>query len=459
MAVTHWQCGRASETTATVVVRADSTGNVPVVANGVTLQAACDTSVNDGNALVEFTGLTPATDYSYTVGGATGGTLRTFPSGGTFWLAFSSCWNIQAADTLAPRLLRAPLVGAMKTLHQEMVDNLRAVFLLGDLLYQNISATVNGYALTLIDGGTLANGKDVALRRQYHRAQRLTPGLRDLMRNRPCYVLKDDHEYDPDNACYDVAWVTSKYGSGNQTDLDELWTASSTAWREWNIGNPESEVTTGVIGGPDCYRVRIGGIELWCTDQIHERTFTTATDGPAKFMQSAAQEEWQLSTMGSSSATFKAWVSTKQFISSCGRNSDGWGNIGGFGLGYETQLGRILSDPRFPRAGGLSITGDEHIPSDMFAAADQFGAGSAAISQISAGPASIAVITDPDDGLTYRSGVRNKERDISTQDRRGNNNYVLLRVMPDRVERYVLGSRSGLQYMGYIGTNSNVVRR
>ncbi len=43
--------------------------------------------------------------------------------------------------------------------------------------------------------------------------------------------------------------------------------------------------------------------------------------------------------------------------------------------------------------------------------------------------------------------------------RRGENNYVLLRVLADRIERYVLGSRYGLRYMGYVGTQDNLVRR
>ena len=32
-------------------------------------------------------------------------------------------------------------------------------------------------------------------------------------------------------------------------------------------------------------------------------------------------------------------------------------------------------------------------------------------------------------------------------------------MMADRVERYVLGSRYGLRYMGYVGTQDNLVRR
>lgn len=40
---------------------------------------------------------------------------------------------------------------------------------------------------------------------------------------------------------------------------------------------------------------------------------------------------------------------------------------------------------------------------------------------------------------------------------RGENNYGLLRVLPDRVERYILGSRYGLRSAGYINTQSNEV--
>ncbi len=461
MAVTHWYTGRATETTATVVVRADTTGNVPVVANGQTLQAACNTGTNDGNAVVEFTGLTPGARYPYTVDGMAAGELRPHPAGGTFWLAFSSCWNISRSDLLAMQLLQAPASGADRALRTEAVQSLAAAFLLGDLVYMNSAGTINGYSMTLIDGGTLANGKSTEARRQYYRAGRLTGGLRELMRSVPSYVLKDDHEYDPDNACYSTAWLYRQYGgTPTEGDLNQVWTAASTAWREWATGNPARAVGAGILGGPDCYSVRIGPVEIWCTDLIHERDDTAVVDGPEKRMMSALQEEWMLSTMASSLAPFKVWACTKQFISSCGRNGDGFDDLsGGISEGYRSQLTRILADPRFPRAGCLSITGDEHIRSDMMVSQGQFGGSHAAISQISAGPATIPVITNPNDGLVYRAGVRDKERDISTLGQRGENNYVLLRVLSDRVERYVLGSRYGLRYMGYVGTQDNLVRR
>lgn len=340
-----------------------------------------------------------------------------------------------------------------------MVAGLKGFFAIGDWIYMNGNSTVNGYPLVLIDGGTLAACKVTDNRRNYYRAQGLSPVATSLCRNVPTYHMKDDHEYDPDNACYDVAWLAGKFGGATQTDLDEVWTAATTAWREWTTGNPTAEVA-----GCDAYRVRLGPLEVWVTDLIQERTYHGTVDGPTKRLMSAEQEEWLLSTMAASTAPFKLWASTKQFISSCGRNADGWDNVGGAGVGYKQQLIRILTDARFPRAGSFSVTGDEHIKSDIFVAADQLGAGSSAISQMAAGPATIPVITDPNDGLAYRTGVREKERDTSTisgagYNPRGEQSYTLLRVLPDRIERYRLGSRYGLKYFGYIGTADNLVRR
>lgn len=460
MAVTHWYTGRATETTATVVVRADSTGNVPVVANGQTLQAACNTATNDGNAVVEFTGLTPGVRYPYTVGGVAGGELRPFPTQAPFWLAISSCWDIARADTLA-HLLLAGARGADPLL-QEVSDKLAAFVSLGDWFYCDRTDTVHGVALSRIDGGTLANAKSLTVRRDYHRASGLTRGRMELQRSVPTYLVKDDHEYDPDNASYSVDWLDDQFAASaphTAQDLTDVWTAAATPWREWTQGNPAREVASGILDGPDCYRVRIGPLEIWCTDLIHERDYTGTVDGPTKRVMSALQEEWLLSTMAASTAQFKLWASSKQFISSCGRNSDGFTDLGGTGRGYRNQLTRILTDARFPRSACLSVTGDEHLRSDMMVSAGQFGGSHAAISQISAGPATIEVITNPNDGLTYRAGVRDKERDVSTAARRGENNYVLLRVLADRVERYVLGSRYGLRYMGYVGTQDNLVRR
>ena len=57
MAVTHWECGEATQTTACVVVRCDSTESVTIVAAGQTKTANCNTAVKDGNARVDFAGL------------------------------------------------------------------------------------------------------------------------------------------------------------------------------------------------------------------------------------------------------------------------------------------------------------------------------------------------------------------------------------------------------------------
>jgi hypothetical protein len=463
MAVTHWYTGIASETTATVVVRASSDENVTVSANSEDKVVACATATNDGNAVATFTGLSPGVRYPYTVNGTARGELRPFPTTYPFWVALSSCWTPNSYDVLATRLLKAPATGANKALHEEMVATLALFCGLGDLVYMNASGTINGYTVTDVAGGTLADTQDLEKRLNYYRGTRLNGGLKALLANVPTTLSKDDHEYDPNNACYDLAWLQSKFGGGaTQGDLDALWAAADGAWRSWSLGNPSSQLV-----GPSCYSVRIGPLEIFYTDQIYGRTYHNTVDGPAKYMMSPAQEEESLRQMGASTAPFKLINSTKQYISSCGFNTDGWCNIGGAGKGYETQLARILKDPRFPRAGALSVTGDEHIKSDMFVPENHFGAGSAGISQMSAGPATIPAIiniAEATDGLAYRTGVREKERDIAGGEKvglsvRGENSYVLLRVLPDRIERYRLGSRYGLKYFGYIGTADNLVRR
>jgi phosphodiesterase/alkaline phosphatase D-like protein len=467
MAVTHHYTGRNSTTTATVVVRVDSTASVSVVCNGQTVTQTCDTAVNDGNKVFEFTGLQPGNRYAYSITGATDGTGRlcTQPTAPTtaapIWLAFSSCWNMEKPDILALKLLTAPANDAandtpMQTLHRECVANLQGLFMLGDLTYKNVAKTVNGYALVLMTGGTIANSKDVEQHRQYWRAQGLTPGLKDLMRAVPCYRLGDDHDDDPDNACpQSLAWYQAAYAGGIEADRAAYEVATKTAWKDWALGNP-----TYALAGNRYFKVRIGNVEVFCTDNISERSYYSDTDGPTKRLLSSAQEELCLTDMAASAAAFKVWANTKMMISACGRNADGWYNTpGATGEGYQTQLARILADSRFPRSGALVVTGDEHIKSVQEVTADRFGSGGAYITEIAAGPATIDVITNPNDGLAYTSGVLAKERDTSAASRRGDNNYVLLRVLPDRVERYVLGSRSGLTYWGYISTADNAVRR
>ncbi len=460
MAVSFWYQGRNSQTTATVVVRCDSTEDIDVIANGVTLTASCDTSVNDGNAIVEFTDLSPGSKYPYTVNGVDGGVLKTMYADGPYWLAFTSCWNISRFDSLAKRLVNVPVVQlGDTTLMTEMVDRLVGFYNLGDRFYCNISGTVNGVSLSKIDdGGTITNAKDQSLRYRYNLSSMMTPGVTDLIRNVPTLIQKDDHEYDPDNASYSVDWLDFNYtGPFTQVDLDEVWTVCTNAFRAYTLGNPARVLDS------DYFKVDYHNLTVCVTDLIQERDYIQDTDGPDKRMMSDAQEQQFLNDMSGSTKPFKVWASTKQFISSCGRNSDGWFDLpGGSSGGYQTQLNRILSDSRFPSGGCLSVTGDEHIKSDMFVTEGYFGSNKA-ISQISAGPATIEVINDPNDGSTYRDGVVNKERvfEVNTDFTvdLGENSYVLFRVMDDRIERYVLGSRYGLKYMGYVSRTSNQVNR
>ncbi len=185
MAVTHWYTGIASETTATVAVRASSDENVTVSANSEDKVVACATATNDGNAVATFTGLSPGVRYPYTVNGTARGELRPFPTTYPFWVALSSCWTPNSYDVLATRLLKAPATGANKALHEEMVATLALFCGLGDLVYMNASGTINGYTVTDVAGGTLADTQDLEKRLNYYRGTRLNGGLQALLANVP----------------------------------------------------------------------------------------------------------------------------------------------------------------------------------------------------------------------------------------------------------------------------------
>ena len=463
MAVTHWECGEATQTTACVVVRCNSTESVTVVAAGQTKTANCDTSVKDGNARVDFTGLSAGQTYPYTINGTAAGTLRTAPVEGVypFWVALSSCWALASVDVMAYALVTEPATAESRdtpaiALQRELVRNLKAAFGLGDQVYKDGGGTHYGYVCQPMNGSTLSLFQDVTEQRQLQRARKLQGGLKSLIRAVPWYEQNDDHDYDPDNACpASLAYAQRVFGGGT-SDADRIaWaTACQTALDDWQLGQPTRR------GSSNYFKVRLGNIEFFVTDLISGRDDYSATPSSSKRLMSAAQEEQFLADIAASTAAFKCWLSTKQFISSIGRNGDGWYNLdGGTSEGYEHQLGRILADSRIPRGGFFSVTGDEHIRSDMFIPADRFATGGVAVSQISAGPATIEPITDPNDGLTYRAGVVSKARDTSGLGNRDENNYVCLRVLADRVERYRFGSRNGLVYEGYISTADNAVRR
>jgi phosphodiesterase/alkaline phosphatase D-like protein len=438
MAITNWWLGRNSGTTATVVVRCDSTQSVTAAAGGNSAVAACNSSAYDGIAVATLTGLQPGTSYAYTLDGAAGGTLKTMPANGEFWLAFSSCWKITQPDILAYKLAQQ--------------YNLQGLFTLGDFPYMNAGGTWNGVSLTSIDGGTMAAGQDQANRYAYHRSQRRVPGIRDLMRVTPTYSTVDDHEYDPDNAQpQSLAWFQTEYPSATEGDRGLSMNAARNAVLAYYQGNPQDT-------GDTYFSVDIGNVTIWMTDLIWMRSRITATDNASKNLMTLTQRNWMLDGMAARPGRFHVWGNTKQMVSLCGRNADGWDAVGS-NPGFKTELGAILSDARFPRSGCLSITGDEHLRGDIFVGANQITTGSAAVSQLSAGPATIDVITSPNEGLAYRNGVRDKERDTSGAANRGENNYVLLKVKADRIERYVLGSRYGLRYAGYVGLSDNAVRR
>ena len=229
MAVTHWECGEATQTTACVVVRCNSTESVTVVAAGQTKTANCDTSVKDGNARVDFTGLSAGQTYPYTINGTAAGTLRTAPVEGVypFWVALSSCWALASVDVMAYALVTEPATAESRdtpaiALQRELVRNLKAAFGLGDQVYKDGGGTHYGYVCQPMNGSTLSLFQDVTEQRQFQRARKLQGGLKSLIRAVPWYEQNDDHDYDPDNACpASLAYAQRVFGGGT-SDADRI---------------------------------------------------------------------------------------------------------------------------------------------------------------------------------------------------------------------------------------------
>ena len=280
-------------------------------------------------------------------------------------------------------------------------------------------------------------------------------------RNIPSFMQVDDHEYDPDGAdAQQLSQYRQHYGDEGITEGEQL--AALGYCREAQLAYHATNPQT--VPGETYFSVGIGQALFVCTESIYRRNSFKDVDSESKRMYEADQEEWFLQQMSRSDYRFKVWVSSKQFRSCMGRNGDGWiaGQASLFTNGaksYTTQFRRILSDSRFPRAGALALGGDEHVLWDQVVTPGEFDAGAAGISQIGAGPCTIDGIPDPDWGDTYPAGCRSKSRMFVDEGRKGEQGYVLLHCQPDRVSRYVLSSRYGLRYAGYISTADNVVRR
>ena len=328
--------GRGFEERPLIVEYAPVTGGSSAAASVVLTQNA------DFAGKVALTGLTPATRYAYRVrhaGESVEGSFVTAP----------------ARDQARPVtfLWSGDLGGGRQCRHiqdgypifRPMAQRRPDFFLfVGDTIYADVRC----------GGPDWVPGYDfVATRldefREKHRYNRSDPGVQDFFRSTSVYAIWDDHEVKNDFS-----------GPG-----EPLMAAGRRAFIEyWPIQPPLDEPFR-------LYRkVRWGKLlEIFILDTRQYRSSNRDPDGPGKTMLGAAQRRWLIDNVSTSTATWKAVVSSVSLSVPTGRGNarDSWsaanvlGSPEGDATGFAVERDRILRALRDRRVKNLFwIVADVH---------------------------------------------------------------------------------------------------
>lgn len=345
----------AAQTSVRVWVRSIVSGTLAVSLPGQTQTAAVDTAIEDGCAVVEFTGLSAGQSYPFsasvdgTVIGS--GTARTMPAdGATFSLGFGTCVGY----------LRDAL--PLRSLMQARPD-LAGFCWLGDNVYVNeptggTTVTVNGETLTRLEStGPTVQATAMAQLYRHYRAYFQMPATRRMLEAVPNWFAFDDHDHMTGNDYFrgDLASANNvATWASTPTHLTNMETWCHDAARAYTKGNPN-------WSGSDFYfSVRVNdALELFFVDGVWYRD---APDGSGTTLLGSAQKAWLLNAIETSTATFKA-VMTKNL----------WGGADDFSK-YAAERAEleafINSYPDWAVPGGLVwCSGDIHYPMVSYKAA------------------------------------------------------------------------------------------
>lgn len=398
--VYYW-LGDASETTATIVVRSDTDGELTVT--GVTAAPVTVVAANEyGIVNLMVTGLVADTSYPFTlllagVPVATG-SVRTMPTAEQEWaFGWGSCLYQQRPQVYGYQLVNT--------------HDIRAWFALGDTPYcdESTPATITGQTRWMVSDpllgsyGGWASGR-VTWDKTYEYLQK-NPGWEYLTQHTPTYRMPDDHEYGND---WD--WTTTNAtgftGLTTQAHVDTCGGYANAAAWSWNKGNPaNADAEIGDWKPPSCadlasdhppkyYRKQIGNVEFFHLDCyahmdagakvgsvntvcIDNATWNAALGytysdpagaALAKTMLGPYQLNWLLTHLASSTATFKVILSGKHtFKGITASDNHGWDSHTVAGAtsftGYAVERDYIIAFVKKYVAGVMWLTGDIHTAS------------------------------------------------------------------------------------------------
>ena len=333
MAISFWWLGHTTTNSARVLVRGTTTGTVSVSCSAGTFTAQLDTSVNDGVAVVNLTGLAPFTNYPLTITDASGatetGAVKTYPETGGK-VAFISCdERVRSLTDLAQNIIAS---GAQAVCHE------------GDYVY--VAANLTNYNKETSPAiNTASTVSNYAVHwRQVKRKQ----DKRLLESTLPHYFMFDDHEFGGDNWDHSVKLAqtslnvasgstdTGGLGLNGSAEVDASWWAARQAAAYYMAGNPAAEYVADKPQGAQAgtpssqypaagYRFRIGDMEIFHPDLFTSRSYLATTDNASKTMLGAAQKAWLKAALLASSATFRVIASGKTtYKATAGGTGDDW---------------------------------------------------------------------------------------------------------------------------------------
>ena len=338
--------GDPGESSAVVVCRTDTAGQLTVSCNGATFTGENITegmlTTHDGVGKAAITGLTPGAEYEALVyvGGVHVDTVypRTLPTSGVLRIAQYSCIDqekrqngLMHLNTMKPHLV-------LEVGDTPYADNGTAT---GD------PKTIWGVSIVSCDYDT----SEANYCAQF-RAFMLHPDLKELHRRSPVYRKANDHEignnWDHTLAqCNDNSkGVLTKCGISPNTPA-EVYARAMVANDAYAAGNPSVS--------PRYFSKVAGPVEIFSTDDVTDKDPIIQADDANKRMIGVAQESWLLAGLSACK------VAGRHAIISSGYNtavagsyhSDAWAS-------YQTQLARIkqyIVDNAIPC---FWITGDHH---------------------------------------------------------------------------------------------------
>lgn len=352
-----WLRGHTTATSARVLVCSDTVGDVTIQCNGGAFgPAAVDPAVAGGFGMVEIAGLSPDTEYRFTIlhdgMEILSSTLFTFPEAGPVKIGWVSCQSQQKDMPIA--------AGIIDKHHPH------AFLFLGDFIYCENAADGWGEAITTIytDSSVAATeGNYYPFYRQHMRK----PFLSRLLHGTAFYLMSDDHEWPGGN--WDNVYVPGVDQCGanqgvnpnlvsSQAEVDAINVAVNAVLDNVFQANPDGNL----VANQRDYSFKItDDVEVFVLDEVRNRSWQYATDDASKLMISAEQEAALLAGLRASTATFKIIGSTKKTLAGSAGVTDAWPR-------WNTQLMRILTaihdgltDGTWAVPGGVVwVAGDVH---------------------------------------------------------------------------------------------------